>query len=124
MLAALQHATALVIKNNIKNDKKLNSDVINFSSRLLKAQFSEINGFQHCDYVPVRENGTWKYRLKMKPVIVPSAQIHHTGNDHWLFSFQDESSSDINVVDSMIGGSRQLSTSVEMQFFSCTADKN
>ena len=67
-------------------------------------------------YVPVRENGTWKYGLKMKPVIAPSAQIHYTGNDHWLFSFQDESSSDINVVDSMIGGSRQLNTSVEMQF--------
>ena len=49
-------------------------------------------------------------------ILVPSAQIHHTGNDHWLFSFQDESSSDINVVDSMIGASRQLSTSVEMQF--------
>ena len=52
----------------------------------------------------------------MKPVIAPTDQIHHTGNDHWLFSFQDKSSSDIYVVDSMIGGSRQLSTSVEMQF--------
>ena len=52
----------------------------------------------------------------MKPVIAPSAQLHHTGNGYWLSSFQDESSSDINVVDSIIGGSRQLSTSVEMQF--------
>ena len=52
----------------------------------------------------------------MKPVIAPSAQIHHTGNDHWLFSFQDDPSSDINVVGSMIGASRQLNTSVEMQF--------
>ena len=75
-------------KNDIKYDKKLNSDIINFSSGLLKAQFSEINGFQHCGYAPVRENGTWKYGLKMKPVIAPSAQIHHTGNDHWLFSFK------------------------------------
>ena len=52
----------------------------------------------------------------MKPVIATSAQIHHTGNDHWLFPFQDDPSSDINVVGSMIGASRQLSTSVEMQF--------
>ena len=52
----------------------------------------------------------------MKPVITPSAQINHAGNDHWFCSFQDESSSDINVVDSMIGGSRELSTCVEMQF--------
>ena len=51
----------------------------------------------------------------MQPDIAPSAQIHHTDNDHWIFSIQDESSSDINVMDSMIGGSRQLSTSVEMR---------
>ena len=103
-------------KNEIKYDKKLNSDIINFSMGLLNSQFQNINGLQHCGYAPVRENGTWKYGLKMKQVSAPCAQIHHTGNDHWLVSFQDEFSGDIHVADSMSGGASELSTSVDMQF--------
>ena len=94
----------------------MSSDVINFSLDLLQTQFQDINGFQHCGYAPIKENDTWKYGLKMKQVSAPCAQIHHTGDDHWLVSFQDESSSDIHVADSMIGGTRVLTTSVEMQF--------
>ena len=96
-------------------DKKLSSDIINFSLGLLKAQFPEINGFQNYGDAPVRENGKWKYGLKLKTVNAPCTQIHHTGNDHWIVSFQDEDSSDIYVADSMVS-ENELSTSVEMQF--------
>ena len=102
-------------KNEIRYDKKLNSDTINFSLGLLKSQFPDINGFQHCGYAPIQENDSWKYGLKMKQVQAPCAQIHHTGNDHWLVSFQDETSRDISIADSMLGGAKVLSTSVEMQ---------
>ena len=102
-------------KNEIRYDKKLNSDTINFSLGLLKSQCPDINGFQHCGYAPIQENDSWKYGLKMKQVQAPCAQIHHTGNDHWLVSFQDETSCDISIADSMLGGAKVLSTSVEMQ---------
>ena len=103
-------------KNEIKHDKKINSDIINFSQGLLRRQFPDINGFQNCGYVPVKKNDTWKYGLKMKQVSAPCAQVHHTGNDHWLVSFQDESPCDIYVADSMNNGSSELSTCVDMQF--------
>ena len=103
-------------KNDIRYDKKLNSDIINFSLGLLSSQFPDIHGFQNCGYAPVRENGRWKYGLKMKQVSAPCTQIHHTGNDHWLVSFQDEPSGDIHVADSMSSGQDELSTSVDMQF--------
>ena len=103
-------------KNEIKHDKKINSDIINFSQGLLRRQFPDINGFQNCGYVPVKKNDTWKYGLKMKQVSAPCAQVHHTGNDHWLVSFQDESPCDIYVADSMNNDSSELSTCVDMQF--------
>ena len=64
-------------KNEIRYDKKMNSDVINFSLGLLQTQFQDINGFQHCGYAPIKENDTSKYGLKMKQVSAPCAQIHH-----------------------------------------------
>ena len=51
----------------------------------------------------------------MKQVQASCAQIHHAGNDHWLVSFQDETSRDISIANSMLGGAKLLSTSVEMQ---------
>ena len=52
----------------------------------------------------------------MKRVSAPCAQIHHTGNDHWLVSFQDESSGDIYVADGLLSGTRELSTCIDMHF--------
>lgn len=46
-------------KNDIRNNKKLNSDLINFS-KLLNSQFPDVNGFQNCSLAPVRKDGTWK----------------------------------------------------------------
>ena len=51
----------------------------------------------------------------MKPAPSPSAQIHHTGADYWIMSFQDDTSDKVNVADSMTINKAQLGTSIEMQ---------
>ena len=51
----------------------------------------------------------------MNPVPAPSAQIHHTGTDYWIMSFQDDTSDKVNVADSMTINKAQLETSIEMQ---------
>ena len=66
---------------------KINSDVINFCQ-----EFPGINAFQNCGYAPIKAGSKRKYGLKMKCKCAPCAQIHHTGDDHWIMSFQDDSS--------------------------------
>ena len=73
--------------------------------------------------MPVKKDGGWKYGLKMKPAQSPSVLIHHTGEIHWIMSFQEEWSETVHVVDSMLGGKCELSTSVEMQLIQIYMEK-
>lgn len=60
----------------------------------------------------------------MKPATAPSAQIHHTGGNHWIVSFQDDSSDTVWIADSILGSKTELSTSVQMQLIQIIGGKN
>ena len=62
-----------------------------------------------------RKDGHWKYGLKTKGVQSPCVQIRHAGDNHWIMSFQDESSETVYVVDNMLGNKCERPTSMEMQ---------
>ena len=59
----------------------------------------------------------------MKGVQSPGVQIHHTGDNHWIMSFQDESSETLYVVDSMLGSKWELTASMEMQLTQICGNK-
>ena len=85
---------------------------------ILKKQFPDINGMQDTGYAPVLRNGKWDYALRMKPTTASAAQIHHTGEDHWVVSVQEVSGNEVYILDSLIGITKQkdhLSASLEMQ---------
>ena len=60
----------------------------------------------------------------MKPAPAPSAQIHHTGTDYWIMSFQDDTSDKVNVADSMTINKAQLGTRREVQLAHIYGGKN
>ena len=69
------------------------SDVMNKSMDIISKQFKNINGFQLSNLAPEydKETNSWKCRNKFQPMLVlPSAQIHYTGRDHWVMSFQNQ----------------------------------
>lgn len=108
-------------KFDITYDRKVNDKLINFGQQLLKAQFSEINGFQDCCYVPVQNKGVWKYSLKMKFSRSTACQIHHTGADHWVTSVSPANETDLIVFDSLQGPVPSISNSLKMQLFAAYA---
>jgi hypothetical protein len=57
---------------------------------ILSQQFQNIIGFPMTTLAPVLDpdSNTWKCDKKLQPVSIPSAQIHYTGRDHWVLSFQ------------------------------------
>jgi hypothetical protein len=106
------HELTFKEKTDIKFDKKLCCQTMNFCQSVTKSQFPCITGFQNTWRVPVLENKKWIYQHKMRSQPSPSVQIHHTGCDHWITSCQDPNGT-IYVLDSMNG--KTLTTSVEIQ---------
>jgi len=106
------HELTFKEKTDIKFDKKLCCQTMNFCQSVIQSQFTCITGFQNTWRVPVLENNKWIYQHKMRSQPSPSVQIHHTGCDHWITSCQD-SNGTIYVLDSMNG--KTLTTSVEIQ---------
>ena len=106
------HELTFKEKTDIKFDKKLCCQTMNFFQSVIQSQFPCITGFQITWRVPVLENNKWIYQHKMRSQPSPSVQIHHTGCDHWITSCQD-SNGTIYVLDSMNG--KTLTTSVEIQ---------
>ena len=68
-------------------------------------------------YIPVEVDGSWMYSVRMRRVLPPSCQIHHTGTDHWIASIQESENEQVVVFDSSQGPSPRLSQSLEMQLF-------
>ena len=106
------HELTFKEKTDIKFDKKLCCQTMNFCQSVTKSQFPCITGFQNTWRVPVLENKKWIYQHKMRSQPSPSVQIHHTGCDHWITSCQDPNGT-IYVLDSMNG--KTLTTSVQIQ---------
>ena len=106
------HELTFKEKTDIKFDKKLCCQTMNFCQSVTQSQFPCITGFQNTWRVPVLENKKWIYQHKMRSQPSPSVQIHHTGCDHWITSCQDPNGT-IYVLDSMNG--KTLTTSVEIQ---------
>ena len=106
------HELTFKEKTDIKFDKKLCCQTMNFCQSVIHTQFPCITGFRNTWRVPVRENNNWIYQHKMRFQPSPSVQIHHTSCDHWITSCPD-SNGTIYVLDSMNG--KTLTTSVEIQ---------
>ena len=106
------HELTFKEKTDIKFDKKLCCQTMNFCQSVTQSQFPCIIGFQNTWRVHVLENKKWIYQHKMRSQPSPSVQIHHTGCDHWITSCQDPNGT-IYVLDSMNG--KTLTTSVEIQ---------
>ena len=107
-----EHAFTFKEKTDVKFDRKLCSETMNYCQCILQTQFPNINGFQYTSKVPVYKNNQWKYHVKMNSQSSPCVQIHHTGRDHWITSCQDTSGT-IYVLDSM--NSKSFTTSVQIQ---------
>ena len=108
-------------KDDILKDKKLCGNTMCYVQDMLKKQFSRIGGMQDTGYAPVLECNKWDYALRMKPVKAPAAQIHHTGEDHWVVSIQEEDNGEIYILDSLLGIIKRkghLPASLEMQLSS------
>ena len=74
-------------KNDILNNKKLNSHHMEAVCILLRRQFNRINGLQLTEQVPAiaAENANrWVTQVPYNSVIEPACQIHHTHRDHWV----------------------------------------
>ena len=106
------HELTFKEKTDIKFDKKLCCQTMNFCQSVTQSQFPCITGFQNTWRVPVLENKKWIYQHKMRSQSSPSVEIHHTGCDHWITSCQDPNGT-IYVLDSMNG--KTLTTSVKIQ---------
>ena len=78
------------------------SDIINKSMEIISKQFTNINGFQMTNLAPVfdEDSNSWKCRTEFQSSSLPSAQIHHTGRDHWVMSFQNKEN-EICIIDSL-----------------------
>ena len=96
--------------------KTITDRVVNFAQQLLKRINPNINDLQDCCYVPVEKDGVWKYSVRMKSVMSPSCQVHHTGTDHWITSVQD-TTDQIIIFDSSQIFSPNLTKSIQLQLF-------
>ena len=102
-------------KDIIQNGEKLDCDIINFCQKLLSNKHPDIGGFQDTRYVPVRENGKWKYALPFKTVKDEmAAQVHRTGKDHWVTSIKMRNRN-ISVYDSCTGKMPSITDSMKIQ---------
>jgi hypothetical protein len=104
-------------KFDISYNKKLTDRVINYSQKLLNDQFSSVNGFQDCCYVPVQTDNEWRYSLRMRSQVPPICQIHHTGRDHWITSVQCDADDPVIIFDSSISKPYVITESLKMQLF-------
>ena len=112
-----KYAVTVSGKFDITYDRKLTDKVINFGQQILKLQFPDVNGLQDCCYVPVIDDGIWKYSLRMKHIVMPACQIHHTGSDLWVTSILPETCDEIIIFDSLQGTFPTISNSLKLQLF-------
>ena len=101
-------------KNLILRNGKICSDVMNFASSIIKDQYS-VDGLQNTGNAPfLNEFDKWEYALTFKSMkSIPSAQIHHTGKDHWVLSILHEN--DVYVIDSLMSRISVITASMEIQ---------
>ena len=100
-------------KQDIQFDQKLCCSTMNFAQEIARQQFPQMNGFQYTGYAPLYRDKKWEYSLQMTSQQPPSVQIHHTGHDHWITSFQDQQR-EVYVLDSK-NPRHTLSGSTEIQ---------
>jgi hypothetical protein len=61
---------------------------------IISKQSKNINGFQLTNLAPEydKETNSWKCRNDFQPLsVLPSAQIHYTGRDHWVINVNSNS---------------------------------
>ena len=116
-LPGTNYSMTIADKFDIMYNKPVTDRVINYAQQLLKGISSQVNGLQDCCLVPVEVDGSWMYSVRMRRVLPPSCQIHHTGTDHWIASIQESENEQVVVFDSSQGPSPRLSQSLEMQLF-------
>ena len=84
-------------------------------SKTFEGQASRYWRIPDTRYVPVRENGKWKYALPFKTVKDEmAAQVHHTGKDHWVTSIKMRNRN-ISVYDSCTGKMPSITDSMKIQ---------
>ena len=100
----------------IQNGNWLNDNHMRAANDIAKGQFKDINGFQDTVMVPyLDKNGTWVIpELRMIRQEPPCVQIHHTGNSHWVVSFQFKNDKRIYLLDSLYSQQR-IPTSLRLQ---------
>ena len=87
-------------KEAISNNEKLNSQIIEAVNILARSQFSSMSGLQLPEKVPkyLTKENRWHVQQQSVMNQIPNdkslaCQIHHTGRDHWVVSFRDETDS-------------------------------
>ena len=87
-------------KEAILNNDKINSEIIEAVNTLARNQFSSISGLQLPEKVPkyITKENRWHVQQNAVMSQIPNdkslaCQIHHTGRDHWVVSFRDETDS-------------------------------
>ena len=87
-------------KQTILNNEKLNSQIIEAINIIARNQFPTISGLQLPEKVPryIPKESRWHIQQQAVMNQIPNdqtlaGQIHHTGKDHWVVSFRDETGS-------------------------------
>ena len=87
-------------KEAILNNGKLNSQIIEAVNILAREQFPTMSGLQLPEKIPkyIPKESRWhvQHQAVMSPIPndkTLACQIHHTGRDHWVVSFRDETDS-------------------------------
>ena len=87
-------------KEAILNNEKLNSQIIEAVNIIARNQFPSISGLQLPEKVPKYITKESRWHVQQQSVMNPlsndksrACQIHHTGKDHWVVTFRDETDS-------------------------------
>jgi hypothetical protein len=103
-------------KHDIVSDKWLTSNHMYAANRILRKQYVQIGSLQNTEHAPIYDAQTnnWLSALPFKSASGKKiAQIHHTGQSHWVVSVNDNNAAhEVHVFDSLNG---HLTTSLQIQ---------
>ena len=111
-------------KKYIIGDQTLTCDSMHAAQKIVKSQFPFVGGLQDTGYVPIfnDKKNKWHYQSPMLPIAMKTvAQIHHTGQFHWVLStkYNDK----VYIFDSMFHLKTPLSPSLQIQLCNIYANK-
>ncbi|KAK3108536.1 hypothetical protein FSP39_010086 [Pinctada imbricata] len=105
----VKHKSLILDKNG-----DLCSDIMDAVQCMLHRQFPDVNGMHSTSHAPVwmDDENRWRNEKPFPETMLPAAQVHHNGKNHWVTSVKSETGQ-VYLFDSLSNG--DLSPSLEIQ---------